>query len=458
MGDRHIGPSTPISSRWIIGRWPNSAMNPSGSSLAGDMWKLIPTPCSVASSRAARHSGSLHVVWPTTIDHVADAIVGDGLEVGRADAADGRSPRRSYCRYTPGSGGRSHTHAADAAADADLDEPVDHLVEEADRARLQERRRARLATSRRPPVAPTVAPRRRRVHRVQLAQPHEHVLLERRVVGDVAAGQRLAGDVDVGVDQPRRDDEVVAADPGCLRVTCGRCRRPCRPRRSDRLASTTAPLRMMSRVAFIVTTCDAGDQRDVVGRSGRGRSRHSKVVAPKVRPSVQRCYVRAHDPTQHLDLRRSARATIPRPPRGSTPRSSAGRSKGGRPACSTASCPAATSRSPTARRRRSATCTWASTTSPTPGRTPIPPASSHARRAPRVAPLRIWILVADDDSDERILDTRRASLGATELWRNHYWAEFNGFNSAFLDPWGNTFVLWTKGGSDPVVPEGWTRE
>jgi len=70
---------------------------------------------------------------------------------------------------------------------------------------------------------------------------------------------------------------------------------------------------------------------------------------------------------------------------------------------------------------------------------------------------RVWILVSDDDSDERILDTA-VRLGATELWRRHSWAEFNGFNSAFLDPWGNTLVLWTKGGSDPVVPEGWTRE
>ena len=70
---------------------------------------------------------------------------------------------------------------------------------------------------------------------------------------------------------------------------------------------------------------------------------------------------------------------------------------------------------------------------------------------------RVWILVGDDDNDERMLD-KAVSLGATELWRRHYWAEFNGFNSAFLDPWGNTLILWTKGGSDPVVPEGWTRE
>ena len=33
-------------------------------------------------------------------------------------------------------------------------------------------------------------------------------------------------------------------------------------------------------------------------------------------------------------------------------------------------------------------------------------------------------------------------------------ADFNGFSSAFLDPRGNPLILWTKGGSDPVLPEG----
>lgn len=70
---------------------------------------------------------------------------------------------------------------------------------------------------------------------------------------------------------------------------------------------------------------------------------------------------------------------------------------------------------------------------------------------------RIWILVSDDDDSDAIMD-RAAERGAQELWRHHYWKEFNGFNSAFQDPWGNTFVLWTKGGDDPQVPEGWTRE
>jgi predicted enzyme related to lactoylglutathione lyase len=70
---------------------------------------------------------------------------------------------------------------------------------------------------------------------------------------------------------------------------------------------------------------------------------------------------------------------------------------------------------------------------------------------------RVWILVSDDDSIERIMG-EAVSRGATELWRDHYWAEFNGFNAAFQDPWGNTFVLWVKGGDDPQIPEGWTNE
>ena len=49
--------------------------------------------------------------------------------------------------------------------------------------------------------------------------------------------------------------------------------------------------------------------------------------------------------------------------------------------------------------------------------------------------MRAWILVSDDDSVERILD-EAASRGAEVLWRDHYWAEFNGFNAAFRDPLG----------------------
>ena len=74
-----------------------------------------------------------------------------------------------------------------------------------------------------------------------------------------------------------------------------------------------------------------------------------------------------------------------------------------------------------------------------------------ARRA------RVWILVSADDSVERIMGTAE-KLGATVLWRDHYWKEFNGFNHAFRDPWGNEIVLWGKAGTDPVIPATFTRE
>ena len=70
---------------------------------------------------------------------------------------------------------------------------------------------------------------------------------------------------------------------------------------------------------------------------------------------------------------------------------------------------------------------------------------------------RAWVLVSPDDSVERILTTAK-ELGARILWRDHYWKEFNGFNHAFRDPWGNEMVLWVKGGKDPMIPEGYTRE
>jgi predicted enzyme related to lactoylglutathione lyase len=70
---------------------------------------------------------------------------------------------------------------------------------------------------------------------------------------------------------------------------------------------------------------------------------------------------------------------------------------------------------------------------------------------------RIWVLVSDEDTPERILDTAER-LGATILWRNHYWKEFNGFNHAFADPWGNEILLWGKAGENPQIPDNYTRE
>jgi predicted enzyme related to lactoylglutathione lyase len=70
---------------------------------------------------------------------------------------------------------------------------------------------------------------------------------------------------------------------------------------------------------------------------------------------------------------------------------------------------------------------------------------------------RVWILVGDDQDHEEILQ-KALDRGATELWRNHYWKEFNGFNHAFRDPWGNEIILWVKGGPDPQIPANYTRE
>ncbi|MDI1364398.1 MAG: VOC family protein [bacterium] len=70
---------------------------------------------------------------------------------------------------------------------------------------------------------------------------------------------------------------------------------------------------------------------------------------------------------------------------------------------------------------------------------------------------RIWVLISDDDSADRILGAA-VELGATLLWRDHYWSEFNGYNHAFRDPWGNEIVLWGKAGQNPEIPDSFTRE
>ncbi|WP_448661951.1 VOC family protein [Sphingomonas sp. CJ20] len=70
---------------------------------------------------------------------------------------------------------------------------------------------------------------------------------------------------------------------------------------------------------------------------------------------------------------------------------------------------------------------------------------------------RIWILIGDDDSADRILAAAE-ERGATILWRDHYWAEFNGYNHAFADPWGNEILLWGKAGENPAIPDNYTRE
>jgi predicted enzyme related to lactoylglutathione lyase len=70
---------------------------------------------------------------------------------------------------------------------------------------------------------------------------------------------------------------------------------------------------------------------------------------------------------------------------------------------------------------------------------------------------RVWILISDDDSADRILSTA-VERGAEILWRDHYWQEFNGYNHAFRDPWGNEIVLWGKAGEKPSIPPNFTGE
>jgi catechol 2,3-dioxygenase-like lactoylglutathione lyase family enzyme len=70
---------------------------------------------------------------------------------------------------------------------------------------------------------------------------------------------------------------------------------------------------------------------------------------------------------------------------------------------------------------------------------------------------RIWVLVGDDDTPEAIM-ARAVERGAVELWRDHYWKEFNGLNHAFRDPWSNEIILWVKGGPEPQIPAHYTRE
>jgi predicted enzyme related to lactoylglutathione lyase len=62
---------------------------------------------------------------------------------------------------------------------------------------------------------------------------------------------------------------------------------------------------------------------------------------------------------------------------------------------------------------------------------------------------RVYILVGDDDNEADILK-RAEAHGATILWRDLYWGEFNGYHGAFRDPWGTEIILWSKGGDDPT--------
>jgi predicted enzyme related to lactoylglutathione lyase len=80
---------------------------------------------------------------------------------------------------------------------------------------------------------------------------------------------------------------------------------------------------------------------------------------------------------------------------------------------------------------------------PDPNEPPVQGETAPSGPAPRV-----YILVGDDDNEAAILD-RAEQRGATVLWRNLYWKEFNGYHGAFRDPWGSVVILWSKGGDSP---------
>jgi predicted enzyme related to lactoylglutathione lyase len=59
---------------------------------------------------------------------------------------------------------------------------------------------------------------------------------------------------------------------------------------------------------------------------------------------------------------------------------------------------------------------------------------------------RTYILV--DDTPSAYLD-KALALGATKLWDEGFWDEFNGYHASFLDPWGNQIVMWYTGKPGP---------
>jgi predicted enzyme related to lactoylglutathione lyase len=83
---------------------------------------------------------------------------------------------------------------------------------------------------------------------------------------------------------------------------------------------------------------------------------------------------------------------------------------------------------------------------PDPNPAPTPAPGSFPVPAPR-----IYILVDDPAVQERILAAAE-DRGATVLWRDAYWREFNGWHGSFQDPWGTQIILWTKGAEDSEIP------
>jgi predicted enzyme related to lactoylglutathione lyase len=56
---------------------------------------------------------------------------------------------------------------------------------------------------------------------------------------------------------------------------------------------------------------------------------------------------------------------------------------------------------------------------------------------------RVYVMVADPPA----FLARAVELGASSMWDETYWKEFDARHAAFRDPWGNEIVLWRDKGS-----------
>ena len=67
----------------------------------------------------------------------------------------------------------------------------------------------------------------------------------------------------------------------------------------------------------------------------------------------------------------------------------------------------------------------------------------HLETEPVTGPVpRIYVMV-DDPPDRLAL---AMEMGATKMWDEYYWEEFDARHAAFRDPWGNEVVLWRNKG------------
>lgn len=75
---------------------------------------------------------------------------------------------------------------------------------------------------------------------------------------------------------------------------------------------------------------------------------------------------------------------------------------------------------------------------------PDPTSYTTPLRESTGAGIRVYVMTPTKSEQDLVLD-RAQSRGATILWKDLYWDEFEGFHGAFRDPWGNQVVLWVHG-------------